>query len=73
MKFEELIEIRKMHRTAVVEWLLNKGEKLEDIEIDIDEEGDGQIDVGGYYSDSHPVIEFENGYVTKWYRSEDWD
>ena len=72
-KFEDLMEVRKMEFAKVMEWLQAHGFKEADLDVEIDEEGWGQIDVGGYWSDEHPVIEFEDGVVARWYRSDDWD
>lgn len=72
-KFEDLIEVRKMEFVKVIEWLQAHGCEESDLDVEIDEDGWGQIDVGGYWSDTHPVIEFEDGIVARWYRSEDWD
>lgn len=72
-KFEDLMEVRKMEFVKVMEWLKAHGCEESDLDVEIDEDGWGQIDVGGYWSDAHPVIEFEDGVVARWYRSEDWD
>lgn len=72
-KFEDLMEIRKMEFLKVMEWLQAHGCEEVDLDVEIDEDGDGELHVGGYWSDTHPVIEFEDGAVVRWYRSEDWD
>ena len=72
-KFEDLMEVRKMELEKVLEWLEAHGVDEAEFELEIDEDGWGQIDIGGYWSDAHPVIEFEGGVVARWYRSEDWD
>ena len=71
--WEDLMELRKASVEFVMAWFVAHGETEEDLELDLDEDGDGALHVGGYWSDSHPVVEFEDGVVARWYRSEDWD
>lgn len=72
-KWEDLMEIRKMKVEDVLAWFVAHGEDKDDLDLDLDEDGDGRLDIGGYWSDSHPVVEFEDGRVVCWYRSDDWD
>lgn len=69
-KWEDLMELRGLTVQKVVAWFVAHGVAIEELEYD--EIGEC-IDVGGYWSDSHPVIEFEDGVVVRWFRSEDWD
>jgi hypothetical protein len=69
-QWEDLMELRGLTVQEVVTWFVAHGVAIEDLEYD---EIDESIDVGGYWSDSHPVIEFEDGIVARWFRSEDWD
>ncbi len=71
--WEDLMELSKKEVEEVLAWFVAHGEDEDVLDLDLDEDGDGQLDVGGYWSDSHPVIEFEDGRVVRWYRSDDWD
>lgn len=87
-RWEDLMEIRQQTLEVVVEWLVAHGEREEDIEWDGDhtpiatllalpEDDDYRLcpdlHVGGYWSDEHLIIEFEDGIVRRWYRSWCWD
>ena len=51
-------------------WFVAHGEEEDDLEWDEDDE---MLHVGGYWSDCHPVIEFDDGKVARWWRSEAWE
>ena len=87
-RWEDLMELRQQTLDAVVEWLVAHGEREEDIEWDTahtpiatllampaDEDYRlfPDLHVGGFWSDEHLVIEFEDGIVRRWYRSGCWD
>lgn len=68
--WEDLKELKGLELAEVMAWFVAHGEKEENLEWLC---GDDELHVGGYWADSHPVIEFENGVVVRWWRSEDWD
>ena len=71
--WDDLMELRKATVEFVMAWFVAHGEAEEDLELRLDEDGDGALHVGGYWSDAHPVVEFEDGIVARWYRSGYWD
>ena len=73
-RWEDLMELRGLGVEEVLAWFVAHGEDADELELsEVDADGDCQLDVGGYWRDSHPVVEFEGGVVARWYRSEDWD
>lgn len=76
--WERLHEIKGMSFAEVEEWLRKNDEEfdddfeVEDLE-DMDEDEEVYGYVGGYWSNSTPVIVFVNGVVTKWFRTDDWE
>lgn len=84
LSWDLLYEISHQTFDFVLQWLGRFGFTSEDYDFgdgveleDIAEEDratfDGALFLGGYWSDEQPVIEFEDGHVVRWYRSESWD
>lgn len=72
--WERLHEIKGMTIEEVEEWLQVNDEDYDD-DFEIDDINDDEIHgyVGGFWSDFAPVIVFENGRVTKWFRTGAWE
>jgi hypothetical protein len=68
--WEDLKELKGLELVEVVAWFVAHGEEEDDLEW---LEEDDELHVGGYWSDAHPVVEFEDGKVARWWRSEYWD
>ena len=69
--WDYMMQLKGMTCEEGMAWLAQTFEG-EDLEVQDDGDGDFTVYVGGYYSDECPVVEFEDGYVARWYRAEAW-
>lgn len=69
-KFEELKEIKGLHKKEVKAWLDSREVEYE---YEVEYEDDGNFYIGNYWSDDCIIIEIEDDVVARWYRADDWE
>jgi hypothetical protein len=69
--WDSMMQLKGMTYEEGMAWL---AQTFEGEELEIFDEGDGDftVYVGGCWCDEAIVVEFEDGYVARWYRAEAW-